>query len=151
MTTLIAFTPEMDVEPPTPVIGPCAELGRVTRIYASGYDRARVHDGRLVRGELRCLVVEFNGAIPAGRTVTSVTLRCSDQSVIVMSNARIQTGARSVAVDVRANWPRVAAIKCEATLDNDERYMQLIRLAVMDSPWFGDETSASGPTTLTSP
>jgi hypothetical protein len=130
---------------------PCAELGRVTRIYASGYDRARVHDGRLVRGESRCLVVELNGAIPAGRTVTSVTWRCGDPTVIVMSNARIQTGARSVAVDVCANWPCDTAIKCEATLDNGEVYAQLIRLAVMDSPWFGDETTASGPTTLTSP
>lgn len=130
---------------------PCDELGRVTRIYASGYDRARVHDGRLVRGESRCLVVDFNGAIPAGRTITSVTWRCSDPTVIMMSNARIPVGARSVAVDVRANLPCDTAIKCEATLDNGEACMQLIRLAVMDSPWFGDETTASGPTTLTSP
>ena len=130
---------------------PCDELGRVTRIYASGYDRARVHDGRLVHGESRCLVVELNGAIPAGRTVTSVTWRCADPAVIVMSNARIQTGARSVAVDVRANWTCDTAIKCEATLDNGEVYAQLIRLGVMDSPWFGDETQAVGPATLTSP
>lgn len=130
---------------------PCDELGRVTRIYASGYDRARIHDGRLVRGESRCLVVEFNGAIPVARTVVSVTWRCADPSIIVMSNARIQDCARSAAVDVRANLPCDTAIKCEATLDNGEAYMQLIRLAVMDSPWFGDETTASGPTTLTSP
>ena len=130
----------------------CEELGRVSRIYASGYDRTRVHDGRLVRGESRCLVVEFNGAIPASRTVTSVTWRCADPSVIVMSNARIQSSGRSVAVDVRANLPCDTAIKCEATLDNGERYMQLIRLAVTDSPWFDDETvSAGGPGTLTAP
>lgn len=149
--TLVAFTPEIDVPPP-PIIPPCAEFGRVTRVYASGYDRARIHDGRLVRGESRCLVVEFNGAIPPARTITSVTWRCADPSVIVMSNARIQTGARSVAVDVRANWPRDAAIKCVATLDNGEVYAQLIRLAVLDSPWFVGETNGStGPTTLTSP
>ena len=130
---------------------PCDELGRVTRVYASGYNRTRVHDGRLVRGESRCLLVNFNGAISASRTITSVTWRCADPSVVVMSNARIQTGARSVAVDVRANLPCDTAVKCEATLDNGERYMQLIRLAVMDSPWFGDETTAPGPTTLTSP
>ena len=130
----------------------CEELGRVTRIYASGYDRAKVHDGQLVRGESRCLVVEFNGAIPASRTITSVTWRCADPSVIVMSNARIQPGARSVAVDVRANLPCDTMIKCEATLDNGERYMQLIRLAVTDSPWFDDETvSAIGSGTLTAP
>ena len=130
---------------------PCDEFGRVTRIYASGYDRTRVHGGRLVRGESRCLLVNFNGAISVSRTITSVTWRCVDPSVVVMSNARIQAGARSVAVDVRANLPCDTAIKCEATLDNGERYMQLIRLAVMDSPWFGDETIASGPAILTSP
>jgi len=130
---------------------PCDELGRVTRVYASGHDRTRVHDGRLVRGESRCLLVNFNGAISSGRTVTSVTWRCTDPSVVVMSNARIQTGARSVAVDVRANLPCDTAVKCEATLDNGERYMQLIRLTVMDSPWFGDETTTPGPATLTSP
>jgi len=130
---------------------PCDELGRVTRVYASGYNRTRVHDGRLVRGESRCLLVNFNGAISASRTITSVTWRCADPSVVVMSNARIQAGARSVAVDVRANLPCDTAVKCEATLDNSERYMQLIRLAVMDSPWFADETAASGPATLTSP
>lgn len=150
MSILIQFTPEIDSGAP-PIIASCAELGRVTRIYASGYDRARVHDGRLVRGESRCLLVEFNGAIPAGRTITSVTWRCVEPSVIVMSNARIQADARSVAVDVLAQYPCSTAIKCEATLDNGERYMQLIRLAVMDSPWFGDETQAVGPMTLTSP
>lgn len=130
----------------------CAELGRVTRVYASGYDRARIHDGRLVRGESRCLVVEFNGAIPAVRTITSVTWRCNNPAAIVMSNARIQTGARSVAVDVLAGWGCDTAIKCEATFDNGEVYAQLIRLAVQDAPWFqGETTPTNGPTTLTSP
>lgn len=128
---------------------PCDELGRVTRIYASGYDRTRVHDGRLVRGESRCLVVEFNGAIPSARTVASVTWRCVDPSVVVMSDARIQTGARSVAIDVRANWPSDTLIKCEATLDNGEVYAQLIHLSVTDSWWFGDEAFAPGPMVLT--
>jgi len=150
MTLLLAFTPEIDVT--VPPIGPCAELGRVTRIYASGYDRARVHDGRLVRGESRCLVVEFNGAIPPARTVMSVTWRCADPSVIVMSNARIQAGARSVAVDVRASWPSQTVLKCEATLDNGERYVQLIELGVRAMRWFADEAAdVIGPTTLTSP
>ena len=153
MIVLIAFAPEMDVDlPPPPVITSCEELGRVTRIYASGYDRARIHDGRLVRGESRCLVVEFNGAIPAGRTIASVTWRCNNPAAVVMSNARIQGGARSVAVDVIAEWSFDTAIKCEATLDNGERYMQLIRLAVLDAPWFQDDTApATGPTALTSP
>lgn len=145
---ILKFAPQVEsVDPPAQVA--CAELGRVTRIYASGYERARVHDGQLVRGESRCLVVEFSGAIPPARTVGSVTWRCVDPSVVVMSNARIQPGARSVAIDVRANWPSDTLIKCEATLDNGEVYVQLIHLSVTDSWWFGDETAVSGPMVLT--
>lgn len=127
----------------------CADLGRVTRIYVSGYERTRVHDARLVRGESRCLVVDFGGALPPARTVASVTWRCVDPSVVVMSNARAQPGARSVAVDVRANWPRDTLVKCEATTDRGEVYVQLIHLDVTDSWWFGDETAVSGPLVLT--
>lgn len=142
------FTITPTSPPAPPVIPSCAELGRVTRIYVSGYERTRVHDARLVRGESRCLVVDFGGALPPARTITSVTWRCVDPSVVVMSNARAQPGARSVAVDVRANWPRDTLIKCEATTDRGEVYVQLIHLDVTDSWWFGDETAVSGPMVL---
>lgn len=129
---------------------PCTELGRITRCYVSGYTRNRVHDSRLVRGELRCLVANFNGAVDKSRTIVSVTWRMNPSLCVAMSNARIEANAREVAVDIRAIWTGEAAIKCEATMDNGEIYTQLFRIDVSDSPWFdGEYPTASGPTVLT--
>lgn len=140
---------DLDVTLTPPVVA-CAELGRVTRAYVSGYQRDRVHASRLVRGEKRCLVANFNGAIPAARTIASVTWRCEQNYTLAMANARI-TG-REVAVDVSANWEGCAWVKCVATLDNGEAYTQLFRVFVCAAPWFEGEASPSaGPTVLTSP
>lgn len=130
----------------------CDELGRSTRVNVSGYNRTNVHDTRLVRGEKRCLVANFNGAIPAGRMIASVIWRCAQPYIATMSNARIIVGARQAAIDVRANYYSDTLIKCEATLDNGEVMAQLMRISVQDSPWFvADTVSSAGPTTLTSP
>lgn len=152
MATLLQFTPQYEVnDPPPPAIG-CTELGRVTRCYVSGYTRNRVHDSRLTRGELRCLVANYNGAIDKARTITSVTWRMNPSLSVLMSNARIAPGAREVALDIRAIWCGDAAIKCEATMDNGEVYAQLFRVSVDDSPWFdGDQPATSGPTMLIAP
>lgn len=131
---------------------PCDELGRTTTINVSGYNRSSVHDVRVVRGEKRCLVANFNGALPAGRTIASVTWRCVQPYVAIMSNPRIIVGQRQVAVDVKANYYSDTVIKCEATLDNGEVMAQLVRMSVMDSPWFeADAVSADGPYVLTAP
>jgi hypothetical protein len=149
---LIAFSPELDITPPVTPAAPCTELGRVTRCYVSGYTRNRVHDSRLVRGELRCLVANFNGAVDKARTIVSVTWRMNPSLCVSMSNARIIAGAREVAVDIHAIWTGEAAIKCEAKMDNGEIYTQLFRIDVADSPWFdGDYPTAAGPTVLTAP
>ena len=128
----------------------CTELGRVTRCYVSGYQRARVHDSRLVRGESRCLVANFNGAIPPGRTIASVTWRTNQYQSVYMANARIPEGAREVAVDITAQTGSRAWVKCEATMDNGEVYTQLFTIEVLGSPWFACETAPSiGPSVLT--
>jgi hypothetical protein len=143
---LIQFTPEFDVAAPAI----CTELGRVTRCYVSGYQRTRIHESRLVRGEKRCLVANFNGAFDTSRTITSVTWRCEQPYAAVMSNARVF--AREVAVDITAQLPGCSLIKCEATLDNGEVYTQLFRVLVMDAAWFDiDPGATAGPTSITSP
>lgn len=128
----------------------CTDVGRVTRCYVSAYQRDRVHNSRLIRGESRCLVAEFNGAIGPARTITSVTWRCQWPMYAIMSNARVQSSGRSVAVDILANWPGRAWLKCEATLDNGEVYTQLFHIAIADAAWFAEEqATAQGPTSLT--
>lgn len=149
MAILIQFTPEYLVEAPVPPDPePCEELGRVTRAYVSGYQRDRIHRSRLVRGEKRCLVANFNGAIPPARTIASVTWRTNQYQAVFMANARIV--GREVAVDITAQIGGPAWVKCEATLDNGEVYNQLFTIEVRHAPWFAGETNpASGPSVLT--
>lgn len=134
----------------------CTELGRVTRANVSAYQRARVQHSRLVRGEKRCLVANFNGAIDPARTIISVVWRCEQPYYVGMANARIpNSGAftkRETAVDITAQLQGFAWLKCEATLDNGEIYTQVFTVSVANTPYFYGETFPTiGPYVLTSP
>lgn len=143
-----AFTVEVDVPDPPPEPETCKELGRVTRAYVSGYQRDRVHFSSLVRGEKRCLVANFNGAIPASREIVSATWRCEYGGLVVMSDAKVT--ARDTSVNILAVQAYEVPLKCEATLDNGEVYVQLFVVRVKEMPWFGGESlPAPGPSVLT--
>lgn len=125
----------------------CQELGRETRAFVSGYTRSRVHQSRLYPREKRCLVADFNGAIPAGRTITSATWNMEVACSIAMSDASIDGRAARVMIEaVFRGW---SSMRCQVTLDNGEVYNQQFQVHVLDGPWFGDETSIAGPTQLT--
>lgn len=129
--------------PPVPVED-CDEHGRSTRIFASGYDRRRVHVARLFRGEVRCLVVDFNGAIAKTRTIESTTWRSWGDAVL--SSAAI-AGRTSLCTLTASRGSRV---KCTVTLDNGEKYVQVIELCVESSPWFeGEQYATAGSKELT--
>lgn len=133
-------------DPPAPVSVNCEEHGRTTRAYVSGYDRARVHRSRLVRGDRRCLIADFNGAIPLSRRIVSATWRTNQAYASILSDARIV--GREVAVDMTAG-SGLARIKCVATLDNGEVYSQLFIVRVIGGPWLQGEASPSaGPNEL---
>lgn len=129
----------------------CDEIGQATKATASAYYRTRVQDVRLMMGEKRCLVAGFNGAIGAARTIASVKWRCDFGYVAQMSSARIQADGRSTAIDVLANWIGDSIIRCEATLDNGEIYIQPFRVSVSGDPIFMPAVSGNGPTELTAP
>jgi hypothetical protein len=138
----------------TPVIPPpplCEEIGPTSRANASAYQRTRIHDTRLMLGESRCLVANFNGAIASDATITSVTWRCDYGYVAIMSNARIQPDNRSSAVNVLANWIGDSIIRCEATLENGEVYIQPFRIDVSGDPIFMYNRQNNGPLVLTAP
>lgn len=136
--------------PPPPEPEPCEEHGRVTRAYVSGYQRDRIHRSRLVRGERRCLVANFNGAIPPARTIATATWRCDQNQAIYMDNARITDDGRVAAVDITAQIGAGARVKCEVSLDNGEVYTQLFVIRVVSPPYFMGEPTwyAQGPTEL---
>lgn len=125
------------------------DYGRVTRIVASGYDRARIHQAYLVRGEQRVLVLALAGALPPARKIVSARWQCDDSTAVIMSDARISDDQRSTAVNIQAAWMGCATMKCVATLDNGEAFAQLAVLSVRDGFWFTDGQSYSGPAELT--
>lgn len=147
----LTFNVEIDWVEPEPVepAADCREHGRTTRAFVSGYQRARVHRSRLVRGERRCLIADFNGAIPAGRTITSVTWRTNQPAGAILSDAGIVAGGRKVRVDLLAG-SGCAQVKCDVTLDNGEVYNQRFEVSVQSGPWFqGEVNPTQGPRELT--
>jgi hypothetical protein len=68
-----------------------------------------------------------------------------------MSNARIQPDNRSSAVNVLANWIGDSIIRCEATLENGEVYIQPFRIDVSGDPIFMYNRQNNGPLVLTAP
>lgn len=144
---LYRVTFEMFVEP-EPVPEPCEEIGRVSRAYVSAHTRTRVHSTRIYPTEKRCLVADFNGAIPVGRTITQVTWRMETAGSVAMSNPSVV--GRAAQVMIQGTYRGWAAMKAQVTLDNGEIYNQLFHLEVVEGPYFGDENSlVSGPLVLT--
>lgn len=125
-----------------------SDYGRTTRIVASGYDRLRVHQGRLVRGEQRVLVLDLAGALPPARKIVTARWQCDNGTVLGMSNPRISDNQQQTSIDLRAAWMGCSTIKCTATLDNGEAFAQLAVFDVADGWWFTDGQSQQGPTDL---
>jgi hypothetical protein len=144
--TIIQFTPQ--VESTGTDVADCDEIGTASRANASAHYRTRVHDVRLMTGEKRCLVANFNGAFGSARTISSATWRCDNPTIGAMSNARIQSDSRSSAVDLTARWIGETFIRCEATLDNDEVYIQPFHIDVSGDSLF-QATGTAGSRELT--
>lgn len=125
----------------------CEELGRVTRAYVSGHYRTRVHESRLYAREKRCLVANFNGALPAGRSIASAVWDMSVIAAVGMATPSIV--GREVRVLIEAVRCGCAYLRCEVTLDNGEVYNQLFAVTVLDGPSFGDQGAVAGPARLT--
>lgn len=127
----------------------CDELGRSTRCYVSAFQRNRVHHSDMAQGETRCLVADFNGALPKSRSIAAVKWKCAVGFPVVMSNAAIS--GRETKVDIHAQSYGCASFKCEATMDNGEVYVQMFSIAVRGRWrwfWFEDQSFSSGPTEL---
>ena len=117
--------------------GGCQELGRTTRAYVSGYDRARIHQVRVRRQERRCLVADYNGAIPPSRSIVAAEWRCTSPWVARMEAPVINDREAQVTVDFQLGG--FCAIRCTATLDNGEVYSQVFECQVRDSPGFFED------------
>lgn len=140
------FLIEVDAVAPTPN-PPCEELGRATRNYVSGYQRDRVFRGSLYASERRCLVTNFNGAIPAGRSIVSATWQTWDTANCYMASPAIN--GREVQVIVTAQYAGHCRIRVDVTLDNDEVYSAWHVIRVQPAPYFNNPGWVTGPSSLT--
>lgn len=142
-SVLLRFTPT-EVYTPTS----CDEVGPVTRQRVSAYQRTRTQRVSLVRGERRCIVTDFRGAIGITRTIASVVIRVDNNAIVVISDAWCDDTTASVTMTTQVGG--VANVKVEVTLDNGEVYNALYRIYVQGSPWFAGETYSGtvGPTSL---
>ncbi|QWP79221.1 hypothetical protein J5226_12890 [Lysobacter sp. K5869] len=138
----VMFVMQVAVE----IEGGCEEFGRVTRAYVSAYDRARVHRFRLFPNERRCLVANFNGALPKGVQIDKAEWRMDWVQSLAMSDASIE--GREARVMIQACYVGHVAIRCSVTVGG-EIYTQVFVGEVLGGPTFGDAALAAGPGVLT--
>ena len=119
---------------------PCQELGRTTRNYVSGYTLSRQAVTRVRRQAKRCVIANFNGALPAGRTIVSARWETTSPWSLYMSNPRIAKGQRETMVDVSFNFAGWGGVLCTVTLDNGELYNAEFSFTVIDSPLYPSAT-----------
>lgn len=127
-------------------IGPCEEIGRATRNHVSAYQRDRVFQASLFANERRCLVTNFNGAIPPGRTIARAVWQTLDQSQCVMSLPAIN--GREVQAMVSAQYQGRCRIRVDVTLDNGEIYSAWHVIRIQPAPMFNNPGWATGPSRL---
>ena len=129
---------------------PVTDLGRVTRSFVSGYTAARAEIRRVVRFQKRSVVANFNGAQPAGATITAVRWDCTSPWSVLMANARVEPSGRSVAVDVSFNYAGWGGILATATWQNGETTAQEFFFTVLDRPVYPGAVynEANGPYVL---
>ena len=125
------------------------ELGRDVRCFASSYVRNRMHDSRFWLGQKLPVVLDLNGVAGTGVTVSSAKWEVILPYVAVMSNPRILSDSRSVAVDILANWIGDTTMKCAATLSDGSIITQLYRIDISGDPFNLPSQSTSGPTEVT--
>jgi len=145
--TVIYLTFQPQVEETVPSVPKCDELGRATRTYVSGYTLTRANVARVRRRARRCVVANFNGALPKGRLITSVRWETTSPWALFMSNARIADGQRETMVDIIFNFSGWGGLLATVTLDNGEEYNAEFSFTVIDTPLYptADYPTSNGP------
>lgn len=137
-----SYTALVEVSP----IQKCDEIGRATRNVVSAYQRARVFRSNLFASERRCLVTDFNGAIPKGRSIVRSVWQTQDTIQAAMSEPAIN--GRQVQVTITAQYSGESRIRVDATLDNGEIYSAWHVVRVVAAPYFNNPGWVTGPNRL---
>lgn len=129
------------------------EYGRTTRAYASGYNITRVSQQRVPRLAKRSVVADFNGAIPPGKTITSVMWQVTAPWSVFMENPQILPDGRSVSVDCTFNYSGISGLQARVFLSDGDIYSYNYRFTILDQPLYPSDTylPGAGPYMVTSP
>lgn len=126
----LAYYPELgDAPPPPPVVPDCQNIQDAVRV--SAFARNRIAERRMMIGDSYCLVIDFNGAMDPVRTIASFALEQAADAVLTASN-RIQSTSRSVSFDVAAVNVGTDLVRCTATMDNGDVWVQTVHFTVTE-------------------
>ena len=97
-------------------------IGRTTKILASGYNRDRAQDIRLMPTEARPLQVDIAAVVDPARTITSARFQLDVTGTATLSGGSI-TGkvAECLLTGWRSGW---VGGRCVMTLDNGQKVAQ---------------------------
>jgi len=123
-----------------------SDMGRVTKCIVSAFNRDRVHYGQIYSPEKRQLLTDFNGALPAGVTITKATWNTQDNWTGVMS-APVVDGRRC-SVIVQAQIDGACCIRLDAELSNGERYCQWHVIRILPARYVVNDNWTTGPKQL---
>lgn len=123
-----------------------ADIGQATRNIVSAHKRDRVFRASLYAAERRPLVTNFNGALPAGRSIVSATWQTWDTINCYM--AQPQINGREVQVMIAAQYAGRCRIRVDVTLDNGEVYSAWHVIRVQPAPYLVNPGWVTGPSTL---
>lgn len=99
-----------------------------TTVYANRARRDRVNEVRLPREERRVVTIDLNGAIDPARTVTAATWETINPQTIRLTATGF--GSRSLSATIEGVQVGAGYVRVLATLDNDERLVETLRVEV---------------------
>lgn len=124
-------------------------MARNTDAIISKYQRARVHRSDFVRGEKTTFRANFNGAVDDTVLIDSVTWRTAMPWALILTNPQIESGLRSVSVDILMGYAGPASLKCIMTFRNGQVRNQLYDVSIRDQPLMDEAYPTQGATSVT--
>lgn len=122
--------------------------GMVTDVYASGYNRSRVHLTNAYPMETRTLVFHYNGLLQPDEVITSARFNMFVPSSVLMSDAAISEDGKDASIKIQSSYVGRISIRCQVTTDQGNVYPQLVAIRVLRGPWYNDPYPVIGPSQI---
>lgn len=122
-------------------------MPRNTTIIASDYQRTRTQESAFQRGESRLYTVEFRALIPDGQSIAYAEWWCLRPDVTYMTDAKCAD--TSTSINLESLNTGYGAMKCQVTLTDGSRRVQMACSAVDPAPWFYPNDQSSLPNSPT--